>query len=98
MYFLVFACALCYFSINCIKFVRKLSLLYFSLFSGHLCYHSDGKSQINTRFLHFYTCDIVLITNKKKMAKSPLLPQRGVGGANSLLKHVALYKLIPLRS
>ena len=62
--FLVFACALykflCYMSQICSKMVIFLFSAYFG---GHFCYHSNCKSRIYTRTLHFGCCSNKLIRN-----------------------------------
>ena len=40
------------------------NFLFSAYFGGHFCYHSNGKSQINTRYLHFGYCSNKLIRRK----------------------------------
>ena len=38
-----------------------VNILFSAYFGGHLCYHSNGKSQRNLRLLHFEYCSNKLI-------------------------------------
>ena len=53
----VFACALCLFICQMSQICSKMvNFLFSAYFDGHFCYHSNGKSQINARLLHFGYC------------------------------------------
>ena len=36
---------------------KMVTFLFLAYYSGHFCYHSNGKSQINTRLLHLGYCE-----------------------------------------
>ena len=62
-----------------------------AFFGGHFCYHSNSKSQINTRLLHLSYCSNKVI--KKNLVFSGLIGGGGGGGQNSPIMHLALYYL-----
>ena len=69
---------------------KMANFLFSAYFGGHFCYHSNGKSQINTRVLHFGYCSNKLSKNYLK-AIFVFCLKGGGGGHNSLLMHVPLY-------
>ena len=62
------------------------NFLFSAYFGGHICYHSNGKSQINTRV---YTLAIALINYLKETEKQLLFFDLK-GGQNSFLMYVPL--------
>ena len=68
----------------------KMVIFLFSAYFGyHFCYHSNRKSQINTRPLHFGYCSNKQIgkTCKEQLLFFDLIRGRG---QNSLLMHIPL--------
>ena len=49
---------------NVSKLLQNSQFPVFSLFGAHFCYHSNGKSQINTRYLHLNYCSNKLMRRK----------------------------------
>ena len=59
--------------------------LFSANFGGHFCYHSNGKSQINTRCLHLGYCPNKVM--RRKWRKAFFLYFSLSGGQHSLLTH-----------
>ena len=70
------------------KICSKMAIfLFLAYFGGHFCYHSNHKSRINARLLHFGYCSNKLIQRNLRRATFIFWPHRG-GGQNSLLMHI----------
>ena len=70
---------------------KMATFLFSAYFGGHFCYHSNGKSKINTRLLHLAYCSNKLIYEEIGEPNFYFVVlQRG---QNSPLMHVAAFKL-----
>ena len=66
-----------------------VNFLFSACFGGHFCYHSNGKSQTNLRFIHLGHCPNKPIRRTWWKAYFIFWPHRG--GQNSLLMHIPLW-------
>ena len=75
---------------NVSKLLQNPIFCFQSFFDGHFCYHSNDKSQNNTRYLHLGYCSNKLM--RRKCWKMIFIFSLLGGGKNSLLTHVPLYR------
>ena len=68
---------------------KMATFLFSAFFGSHICYHSNGKSQINTRLLHLGYWSNKLIGRNWWKTIFIFWPHRG-WGHNSPLMHVVL--------